>query len=68
VHAENGCLDVQDSAKSEWSSPSTVSSVIGSAPFGVFHSGEVSLGGKKNSWMDVVPPASVDMVFFGEVF
>jgi hypothetical protein len=48
-------LLVQDSSKSEWSSPATVSSAIGSVPFGAFHSGEVSLGGKKDSQMDVVP-------------
>jgi len=33
--------------------------VIGSVAFGAFHSGEVSLGDKKDSRMDVVPPLDV---------
>jgi hypothetical protein len=52
-------LLMQNSAKSEWSSPAAISSVIGSVAFGVFHSGEVSLGDKNDSQMDVVPPLDV---------
>jgi hypothetical protein len=52
-------LLVQDSAKLVWSSPATVSSVIGSVAFGAFHSGEVSSGDNKDSRMDVVPPLDV---------
>jgi hypothetical protein len=45
---------VQDSAKLVWSSPATVSSVIGSVGLGAFHSWEVFSGDNKDSQMDVV--------------
>jgi hypothetical protein len=51
---------VPDSVKLKWSSLATVSSVIGSVTFGASHSGGVSLGGKEDSRMDVIP--ALDMV------